>query len=62
MYTVFNPLGSTRVGEEQSVIQEQSINFRKDVLNNLTIAPKRYCVSDSKMRNLKLVVYPLHPK
>lgn len=39
-------------------MQECSINFRKDVLTSLQIASKRYCVSDSKMRNLKLAVYP----
>ena len=39
-------------------MQEHSIHFRKDVLNSLPITAKRYYVSDSKVRNLKLAVYP----
>lgn len=39
-------------------MQERSINFKKDVLSNLQILAKRYAVSDSKVRSLRLVVYP----
>ena len=39
-------------------MQEPRINFRKDALTGLPITNKRYYVSDSKLRNLKLAVYP----